>query len=161
MTPQAIHQQLVQLNQIMDTHPLESQAYREAFEQYDQLLFGYVTMRDVSLIKDYLPQPIPADTIALMIATVMNHRPITDVINVPALIQCALLVRWGRKQKGLTQVALAEQMEMTQSQIAKIESAANGVTAEVMGKLAKILDVTFTISPTDPLPAKTFPKKAS
>jgi DNA-binding XRE family transcriptional regulator len=161
MTPQAVHQQLVQLNEIMDNNPLQSSVYRDAFDQYDQLLFGHVTMRDISLIKDYLPQPIPDDTIALMIATVMNGRPITDVLSVPAPIQCALLVRWGRKQKALTQAQLAEQLDMTQSQIAKIESAANGVTAEVMGKLAKALDITFTITPNDPVLNKTNPKKAS
>ncbi len=73
----------------MDSNPLQSPAYRDAFDQYDQLLFGHVTMRDISLIKDYLPQPIPDDTMSLMIATVINGRPITDVISVPAPIQCA------------------------------------------------------------------------
>lgn len=71
MTPQVVHQQLVQLNEIMDNNPLQSSVYRDVFDQYDQLLFGHVTIRDISLIKDYLPQPIPDDTIALMIATVM------------------------------------------------------------------------------------------
>lgn len=67
----------------------------------------------------------------------------------------------GTQAKALTQAQLAEQLDMTQSQIAKIESAANGVTAEVMGKLAKALDVTFTITANDPVLSKTNPKKAS
>ncbi|WP_125709829.1 helix-turn-helix domain-containing protein [Lacticaseibacillus porcinae] len=161
MDQQQVSAELMRLGEILQDNDIQSPAYREASEAYDKLFLGHVTLRDLRLIKDYLPQPIPDDIIALLISTVMNGHPITDVVHVPAPIQCALLVRWGRKQKGFTQAELAEQLDMTQSQIAKIESAANGVTAEVMGKLAKALDITFTITPNDPVMSKTSPKKAS
>lgn len=157
----AVQKRLDELDQIMATHTIDSPAFSDAAHEQSALMFRDIPIRETQIIARNMSTNFSNELMAKMIVAAHDGKPLSDVLDMPIGVKVGYLVRWGRRQKDLSQAQLAEQLDMTQSQIAKIESAANGVTAEVMGKLAKALDVTFTITPNDPVLNKTNPKKAS
>lgn len=62
-----------------------------------------------------------------------------------------------RKQKGITQCAIAEKLGVSQAQIARFESGVNDISTEQLGKIAEILGV----KPYELLPKEWQPEELS
>ncbi len=147
MEYEKVKSRLIELDNIQQQNRLDSKSFIAASREINDILYRYISIKDFAFIGKHLGRELTIDDEARLVAAASKNLPLTDAITLPSSVAAAFVIRKGRREKGLSQADLANEVGMTQSQIAKIENVSNGINLDVMQQIMNVLGRTFIIKP--------------
>jgi DNA-binding XRE family transcriptional regulator len=145
MEVEVIRQKLLDLDRVLDENKVDSEAYMDAVDARNALLFHDMTLREFYFIGKHMQRPITIDDEAKLIVAAHGNR-LADEADIPASAKAALLIKRARHEKGMSQTELAGQVGLTQSQVAKIENVNIGIDVDLLQKILTVLGQSFVIN---------------
>lgn len=118
----SVKSKLQSIQNIMNMYPQDSTEFSRAAREYTNLVYQNVNSRDLSLIGNSLKRPLTIEEESKLIVAGANDQDITEAIDLDLDTKATLKLRAARRQSKMTQQQLAERTNISQSQIAKIES---------------------------------------
>ncbi|QBO35663.1 XRE family transcriptional regulator [Periweissella cryptocerci] len=142
-----VEKKLAELNYIISISEPDSDAFQDASQKMDEILFENINIREFSFIGKHIDGEITLEMEAKMIVAAAEGKPLTAVVPLSANDEAAYKIRRARIAQNISQVELAQKAGMTQSQIAKVENAQMNLTLDVVQRIMSVLGDTFLIKP--------------
>ena len=128
---------LNELKQVMENNADSTVAYHKAGQEYDTILFENMSFREYTFLVKNMTHEITTEDDAKLVVASAENKNLSEVVELTDTAQLAYVIKWYRQEKNMTQIDLARVTRMSQSQIAKVESAKTDIPYSGASKLLK------------------------
>ncbi|APE77576.1 hypothetical protein ARA02_09570 (plasmid) [Leuconostoc mesenteroides subsp. jonggajibkimchii] len=146
MDYKSILAKLSELKQIMENNADGTVAYHKAGQEYDAILFENMTFREYTFIVQHMTHEVTTEDDVKLIIAAANNKRLSDVVELTPSAQLAYTVKWHRQEQKLTQVEIAKITGMSQSQIAKVETANMDIGFSGAAKVLKAVGAKISLA---------------
>lgn len=128
---------LNELKQVMVNNTDNTVAYHKAGQEYDNILFKNMSFREYTfLVQNMTHKPTTEDDAKLVVAS-SDNKNLSEVVELTDQAQLAYAIKWYRQARKMTQGEVARITGISQSQIAKVESAKTDIPYSGASKILK------------------------
>lgn len=128
---------LNELKQVMFNNTDNTVAYHKAGQEYDNILFKNMSFREYTfLVQNMTHKPTTEDDAKLVVAS-SDNKNLSEVVELTDQAQLAYAIKWYRQARKMTQGEVARITGISQSQIAKVESAKTDIPYSGASKILK------------------------
>ncbi|QGG61298.1 helix-turn-helix domain-containing protein [Loigolactobacillus bifermentans] len=117
-----------------------SEAFNQIDDAYDAFVYRYLRPRDAVLISQQLGRPLTTLELARLVTAAYNQTDLTATLPLTPEVKLGLALKFARRQRQLTQQDVAIQTGITQSQVAKAETAQTTLSLSNWQALFKAVD---------------------